>query len=234
MKAMILAAGLGQRMRPLTNHLPKPMLPLGGKPLLDYHLEKLPAAGITQVIINLAYLGDKIRAYVGDGQRYGLEVIYSEEPEPLETGGALLKALPLLGESPFLLINGDVWCDLDLRQFSQHRLRETQMGHLLLIPNPDFHPRGDFALGAQQYLLPDPQQQHPWRYTFAGISLLRPELIATYPHRRHKFPLVEVLRHAIDRGQLSAEVHTGQWSDIGTPERLHALEQQLQATATSR
>src|SRR6187431_2835294 len=149
MKAMILAAGLGNRMRPLTNHTPKPLLCAAGKPLIEYHLENLQRAGIREVIINLAYLGEKIRAHLGDGQRFGLEIIYSSEPEPLETGGALLQALDLLGTDTFLLINGDVWCDLDIAQFIQqpcveNRVAENQLGHLLLVANPEFHPRGDF------------------------------------------------------------------------------------------
>lgn len=226
MIAMILAAGLGQRMRPLTDHTPKPLLPAAGKPLLDYHLEQLAGAGITRVIINLAHLGEKIRTHVGDGSRYGLDVSFSEEPEPLETGGALRQAMPLLGEQPFLLINGDVWCDLDLASFCRQGLGDGLLGHLLLVPNPAFHPQGDFALEGSQ-LVPDPQQIHPHRYTFAGISLLHPQLIQGYPHLRYKFPLGEALRHFIELGQISAQVHHGQWSDVGTPERLAALEQYL-------
>ena len=227
MKAMILAAGLGQRMRPLTDHLPKPLLPVGGTPLLQYHFERIRAAGISQVIINLAYLGEKIREFAGDGNRFGLEIIYSEEPEPLETAGAILNAMHLLGDKPFLLINGDVWCDFNLGTFSQHPLTSRHSGHLLLVDNPDFHPQGDFALNDDGLLLPDPEKKYPHRYTFAGVSLLRPQLVDYYPLKRTKFPLVEVLRDAIDKGQLTGAIHTGQWSDIGTPERLQALEQQL-------
>lgn len=229
MIAMILAAGLGQRMRPLTDHTPKPLLPAAGKPLLDYHLERLAGAGITRVIINLAHLGEKIRAHVGDGSRYGLAVSYSEEAEPLETGGALRQAMPLLGDQAFLLINGDVWCDLDLASFCRQGLGDRLLGHLLLVPNPAFHPQGDFALEGSQ-LVPDPQQNHPHRYTFAGISLLRPQLIQDYPQQRYKFPLGEALRHFIALGRISAQLHQGHWSDVGTPERLAALEQYLHQT----
>ena len=231
MIAMILAAGLGQRMRPLTDHTPKPLLPAAGKPLLDYHLERLAQAGISRVIINLAHLGEKIRAHVGDGRRYGLEVSYSEETEPLETGGALRQAMPLLGGEPFLLLNGDVWCDVDLASFCQQPLSPGHLGHLLLVANPEFHPQGDFALEGRQ-LVPDPEQRHPHRYTFAGISLLRPELIQDYPQLRYKFPLGEALRHNIGQGRISAQVHQGHWSDVGTPERLAALEQYLRHTQT--
>lgn len=227
MKAMILAAGLGQRMRPLTDHLPKPLLSAGDKPLLDYHLENIARAGIREVIINLAYLGEKIRAHVGDGSRFGLQVSYSPEPEPLETGGAILHALELLGDEPFLLINGDVWCDLALDKFTQHVLGDDQLGHLLLVANPDFHPLGDFALESNGYLIDDTDKTHPQRFTFAGISLLKPALIATYPDQRQKFPLGEVLRRAIHQHQLTAEVHRGHWSDVGTPARLQQLDNYL-------
>ena len=224
MKAMILAAGLGQRMRPLTDHLPKPMLSVGGKPLLQYHLEHVHAAGIRQVVINLAYLGEKIRAFVGDGSRFDLQVEYSEEPEPLETAGAILKALPLLGDEPFVLVNGDVWSDYPLQNLVRHSLERRYNGHLVLVPNPAFHPAGDFALAQDGLLLAGTDQP---RYTFAGISLLRPHMIADYPQRREKFPLGEVLRHEIAHGRLTAEVYRGAWSDVGTPERLVDLDSEL-------
>lgn len=228
MKAMILAAGLGNRMRPLTDHTPKPLLCAGGKPLIEYHLNNLQRAGIREVIINLAYLSEKIRAHLGDGQQFELKIRYSTEPEPLETGGAILHALDLLGTEPFLLINGDVWCDLDLALFSQHPFTETQLGHLMLVPNPEFHPLGDFTLASNGQLLDDPEKNHlPQRFTFGGISLLKPELIANYPDKRQKFPLVEVLRRAINNGHLTAQVHQGHWSDVGTPARLQELENYL-------
>lgn len=227
MKAMILAAGLGQRMRPLTDNLPKPLLCLAGKPLLQYHLEALARTGITEVVINLAYLGHKIREYVGDGSRFGLQVQYSEEPEPLETAGALLKALPLLGEEPFLLVNGDVWTDFDFRTLAQHQLAPGVDAHLVLVPNPDFHPKGDFALDADHRLVEDAGLL---RHTFAGLSLIHPRLIGDYPHQRPKFPLVEVLRHAIPHKRISGCIYTGRWSDIGTPERLQLLEGELCTT----
>lgn len=232
MKAMILAAGLGNRMRPLTDHTPKPLLCAGGKPLIEYHLENVQRAGIREVIINLAYLGEKIRAHLGDGQQFGLKIIYSTEPEPLETGGAILHALDLLGEEFFLLVNGDVWCDLEFAQFIQQPFVATtfatkQLGHLLLVPNPEFHPQGDFALASNGVLLDDPEKTHPQRFTFGGISLLKPELIASYPDKRQKFPLVDVLRRAIDNGQLTGKLHHGHWSDVGTPQRLQALNDYL-------
>lgn len=234
MKAMILAAGLGNRMRPLTDHLPKPLLPVDGKPLIEFHLENIARAGITEVIINLAYLGEKIRAHLRDGSRFGLDIQYSDEPEPLETGGAILHALPTLGDEPFLLVNGDVWCDLEFAQFiqsSQILTTKNLQGHLLLVPNPEFHPLGDFALDESGLIIEDVEKQRPNRFTFGGISLLNPQLIAQYPDRRQKFPLVEVLRLAISNQQLAGQVFRGHWSDVGTPERLHELQEHLQRHA---
>jgi len=228
MKAMILAAGLGQRMRPLTDKLPKPLLCLAGKPLLQYHLEALARAGIKEVVINLAYLGHMIRAYVGDGSRFGLQVQYSEEAEPLETAGGLLKALPLLGDEPFILVNGDVWTDFDLGQLSQTRLAAGIDAHLVLVPNPDFHPKGDFSLSSEGKLLDSTDLP---KHTFAGMSLIHPGLIRDYPQQRPKFPLVEVLRYAITRQRISGQLYEGRWSDIGTPERLHALDRELCKTS---
>ncbi len=221
MKAMILAAGLGRRMLPLTETCPKPLLQAGGKPLLQFHLEALAAAGITEVVINLAYLGEQIAEFVGDGSRFGLEVQYSREPEPLETGGALFKALPLLGEQPFLLLNGDVWCDLDLGDFIQPPLAPNCDGRLLLVPNPEFHPQGDFAISPQGFLTQEPGLTC---HTFAGVSLLRPRLISHYPERRAKFPLLEALKPAVAAGRLEGRLYPGQWSDVGTPERLEQLD----------
>ena len=224
-KAMILAAGLGQRMRPLTDTLPKPMLSAGGKPLLQYHLEALAKVGVREVIINLAYLGNKIRAFVGNGERFGLTVSYSEEPEPLETAGALLNALPLLGDEPFLLINGDVWTDYPLADLTACTLQDDEDAHLVLVPNPEFHPVGDFSPNASCRLENNPDLE---KFTFAGISLIHPRLINSYPNKRLKFPLGEVLRFGIAQDRISAEVYRGNWNDVGTPERLVHLDTQLQ------
>jgi MurNAc alpha-1-phosphate uridylyltransferase len=224
-KAMILAAGLGQRMRPLTDTLPKPMLSAGGKPLLQYHLEALAHLGVRDVIINLAYLGDKIRTFVGTGERFGLTVSYSEEPEPLETAGAVLNALHLLGNEPFLLINGDVWTDYPLARMITYSLCDDEDAHLVLVPNPEFHPAGDFSPNVSGRLENNP---HLEKFTFAGISLIHPRLISHYPNIRMKFPLGEVLRFGIAQNRISAEVYGGNWSDVGTPERLANLNAQLQ------
>lgn len=228
MKAMILAAGLGNRMRPLTDHTPKPLLKAGDRSLIEHHLLNLCRAGVKDVVINLAYLGEKIRQYLGDGNTFGLTIHYSPEPEPLETGGAILHAAELLGDEPFLLINGDVWCDLDLSKFCEHSRKHTgTLGNLLLVPNPEFHPRGDFALSDNGLLLDDTAAPTDRKFTFAGISYLSPALITSYPNKRQKFPLVEAFRHAISNSLLSGEVFYGNWSDVGTPERLAALDNQL-------
>lgn len=227
MKAMILAAGLGNRMRPLTDHLPKPLLCAGGKPLIEYHLENLQRSGIREVIINLAYMGEKIRAHLGNGERWNLQIQYSQEPEPLETGGAIRCALTLLGAETFLLINGDVWCDLEFGSFITNSFDTDQLGHLLLVPNPSFHPSGDFALTDSGILINGANEDHAQCFTFAGVSLLKPELISCYPYQREKFPLVEAFRHAIGKQQLNGEVYNGHWSDVGTPERLQELEKYL-------
>jgi MurNAc alpha-1-phosphate uridylyltransferase len=227
MKAMILAAGLGNRMRPLTDNTPKPLLRAAGKPLIEYHLENLQRAGVREVVINLAYLGEKIRTHLGDGTRWNLQIRYSQEHEPLETGGAILRALDLLGDETFLLVNGDVWCDIEFSELTSTILKPIHQGHLLLVPNPGFHPHGDFALDSSGLLLDDPEKSHPQRFTFAGISLLKPELVSTYPNKREKFPLVEAFRHAITQHKLSGHTFHGHWSDVGTPERLHDLDNHL-------
>lgn len=217
MKAMILAAGRGERMRPLTDHTPKPLLPAGGKPLIQHHIEKLAAAGFRQLVINHAHLGAQIEAALGDGARWGLSIQYSAEQQALETGGGIFRALPLIGPDPFLVINGDVWTDLDLA-----RLRRPPEGlaHLVLVDNPPHHPGGDFALC--DGLVSDTGGT---RLTFAGIGVYRPELFAGC--RPGAFPLAPLLRSAMARGQVSGEHHRGRWLDVGTPERLQTLERML-------
>lgn len=221
MKAMILAAGRGTRMGSLTQNTPKPLLPVHGVPLIEWHLRKLAAAGIDEVIVNLAYLGEQIRDYLGDGSQWGLRLVYSVEPEPLETGGAIWHARALLGEMPFLLVNADVYTDLDYNHLRNYTLPVEQLGHLLLVPNPDFKASGDFSLDTAGKL--QRPERHPPGYTFSGVSLLRPALVTDYPRRRRAFPLVEAFQQALDQGRLSGEVYTGLWSDVGTPERLAAL-----------
>lgn len=220
MKAMILAAGLGKRMRPLTNTLPKPLLEVRGAPLIAHHLQALADAGVREVVINLAYRGEQIRDYVGNGTHWGLRVAYSTEPEPLETGGAILKAEPLLGSEPFLLVNADVFTDLDYAPLTQHELGNS-LAHLVMVPNPDFKDRGDFALDGAGRITALPEGQAG--VTFAGVSVIDPALVMGYPEKRPRFALVEALRWAMAQDRLTGRLHNGLWSDVGTPERLERL-----------
>lgn len=224
MKAMILAAGFGKRMRPLTDDLPKPLLCVGGKPLIVYHLERLQNLGVTEVVINVAYLGQKIIEALGDGERWGMTITYSVEDEPLETAGAILKALPLLGEAPFLLVNGDVWTDFDLSILMGSRLSDESLGRLVLVPNPDHNSAGDFALHGELLLH---NTEVDAGYTYSGMALLHPNIVGRYSERRQAFPLREVFEDAIAQDRLHGLVYSGQWWDIGTPERLRELDQQL-------
>ncbi len=215
---MILAAGRGERMRPLTDHTPKPLLPVGGKCLIEYHLAALAAAGFTEVVINHAHLGGQIEQRLGSGDRYGVKIHYSAEQGALETGGGIFRALPLLGDTPFLVVNGDVWCDYP---FAQLREAETTGAHLVLVPNPPQHPAGDFLL--HKGVVSD--QGEGERYTFSGIGLYHPSLFDGC--EAGAFPLAPLLRRAMARGQVSGELFEGQWFDIGTPERLQQLDHML-------
>lgn len=221
MKAMILAAGLGTRMRPLTDHTPKPLLKAGGKPLIVWHLENLAAAGFKEVIINIAWLGWQIPEALGDGTRWGLKLHYSDEQAEtaLETAGGIIKALPLLGSDPFLVVNGDVWCDYACLP---QTLASHTLAHLILVNNPEHHPMGDFALHAGRA-----RNTGESKLTFSGIGYYHPALFAglTYGKRA----LGTVLRAAIDQDCVSAEHYQGVWLDIGTPERLAQLDQSLNA-----
>ncbi len=219
---MVLAAGFGKRMRPLTDRMPKPLIPVLGKPLIEYTLERLSAAGVERVVINLAHLGGQIRDHLGGGERFGLEIRYSEESEPLETAGGITKALPLLGEGPFLVANGDVWCDFDFSSWLCNPLPQNCPGRLLMVPNPPHNPEGDF--GIDNGLLSGTTKP---RYTFAGISYLKPEILTGYPNARERYGLGEVFAHNEDLMQ--AEVYEGDWCDVGTPERLNNLEERLRA-----
>ena len=218
MKAMILAAGRGERLRPLTDHTPKPLLEAGGRRLIEYHLHALAEAGFREVVINLAHLGDLIEDFLEDGARYGLRIHYSREGRhALETGGGIFHALPLLGTAPFLVINGDVWTD-----YPYARLRRAPAGlaHLVLVPNPPFHPRGDFTLANGRV-----GNEVTGRLTFSGLGVYRPELFAHCSGGA--FPLAPLLRKAATAGKVSGECHSGAWLDVGTPERLAALRARL-------
>jgi len=210
--AMILAAGRGERMRPLTDRTPKPLLRVAGKPLIQYHIEALVRAGIRELVINHAHLGGQLEAYLGDGTRYGASITYSPEPDgALETGGGIFNALPLLGEGPFLVVNGDVWTDYD---FSKLRCAEGKLAHLVMVANPPHNPVGDFLLTAAGDLL---DAEGP-RLTFSGIGLYRPALFEGC--RSGPFPLAPLLRQAMAAGRVTGEQHPGVWMDLGTPERL--------------
>jgi MurNAc alpha-1-phosphate uridylyltransferase len=215
---MILAAGRGERMRPLTDSTPKPLLMVGGKPLIVWHLEALVSAGIHEVIINHAWLGEQIPQALGDGCRWGVSIRYSAEGNVgLETGGGIVNALPLLGDAPFLLLNGDVFTDINLTDLVQRGLAQEMLAHLCLVDNPEHHPKGDFSLSPQGLVSDTPS------LTFAGVSLISPALFTQCQSGR--FPLAPLLRRAMQTQQVSGEYHRGFWLDVGTPERLNYLQQ---------
>ncbi len=215
MKAMILAAGRGERMRPLTDHTPKPLLKAAGKTLIAYNIENLAAAGYTEIVINIAHLGEQIKAYCGDGARWQVSIAYSDEGETaLETAGGIAKALPLLGAEPFLVINADIVCDFPLASLHD---RQIDMAHLVMIKNPPHHPAGDFCLNANGLL--SAQGDNP--LTFSGIGVYHPELFKDIPVAPLK--LRPVLNRAIQQQQIRGEEYNGLWMDIGTPARLETL-----------
>jgi MurNAc alpha-1-phosphate uridylyltransferase len=223
---MILAAGRGERMRPLTDHLPKPLLPVGGKRLIEYHLEALAAAGFSEVVINHAHLGEQIEQLLGGGERYGVSIHYSPEGEALETGGGIFRALPLLGDSPFVVVNGDVWCDYP---FARLRAVVTTGAHLVLVPNPPQHPDGDFLLRQGAVFDKAQRSEGEQTLTFSGIGLYHPSLFDGC--KAGAFPLAPLLRRAMAEGRVSGERFDGRWFDIGTPERLRELDQMLPGRA---
>jgi MurNAc alpha-1-phosphate uridylyltransferase len=212
---MILAAGKGERMRPLTLHTPKPLIALAGVPLIEYHLRALAQAGFTEVVINHAWLGEKIEAYLGDGERFSMHITYSRESQPLETGGGILQALKYLGDKPFVVVNGDIWTDYD---FAALRQPLEGLAHLVLMDNPEHHPEGDFSLQQSRVRAPDTLPT----LTYSGIAVLHPQLFADC--FGGAFKLAPLLRQAIAQGQVSGEHFTGHWIDIGTQERLAAAE----------
>lgn len=251
MRAMILAAGRGERMRPLTDTCPKPLLPVGGRPLIAWHLERLARAGITDILVNHAWLGERIEAALGDGRACGVRLSYSAESPALETAGGIARALPFFQGRPFLVMNGDVWCDWD--PVRAIRLAAAwpadRLAHLVLVDNPGHHPEGDFVLHADGLVAPRPDAGpggHPDEHgrtppddaprtpapalTFAGIGLYRPALFAgTDPDR--PAPLAPLLRRAMAARAVSGERHAGRWIDVGTPARLAALDAELSGRA---
>ncbi|MEA2048004.1 MAG: nucleotidyltransferase family protein [Campylobacterota bacterium] len=218
MKAMILAAGLGTRMRPLTDNTPKPLLKVGGIPLIVWHLERLGHDDFKDIIINIAHLGYQIPEALGDGSNWGVNIIYSDEQKEgaLESAGAIVKALPLLGEETFLVLNGDIFTDYD---FQYHRkLADGILAHLVLVPNPEHNPQGDFALDGNRVI--DNKQ-----YTFSGIGYYAPKLFEGVPYG--KSALAPLLREAMKEGKVTGELYEGEWLDIGTPQRLELLNAEL-------
>jgi MurNAc alpha-1-phosphate uridylyltransferase len=218
MKAMILAAGRGERMRPLTDATPKPLLEVGGRSLLDYHMQALAGAGIRDVVINLSWHGQQIEDHIGDGSRFGVTVRYSPEgPVPMETGGGIQRALSLLGAEPFWLVNGDVYCDYT---YTTRSLTPDVLAHLVMVSNPPHHLAGDFALRDNRV-----QPSGSPTYTYSGIAVLSPALLAGCAPG--KFPLAPLLTAAAAQGRVTGELFSGLWRDVGTPERLEMLDQQL-------
>lgn len=233
--ALIFAAGLGERMRPLTDSTPKPLLQAGGKPLIVWHLEKLAAAGVHYVVINTSHLADQFPATLGDGSRWGLRIRYAYEgPTPLETGGGMLNALPLLGDAPFLAVNGDIHSDVDYASLPSD---PQGLAHLVMVDNPAHHPEGDFRLGAEGYLHDDGAP----RLTFSGIGIYRQDLLREWQGvigptpgaeaRPPRFKLAPLLRAAMAAGRVHGAHHRGAWTDVGTPARLAELDARLRHQA---
>lgn len=221
MKAMILAAGKGERLRPLTLHTPKPLVCAGGVPLIEYQLRALRLAGFDQLVINHAWLGQQIEDYLGDGVQFGVSILYSPEGEPLETGGGIFKALPLLGDEAFVIANGDIWTDFDYASL-HGALAEGDLAHLVLVDNPGHHSRGDFCLRGGR--LSDYREGAP-SLTYSGIAVLHPALFDGC--EPGAFKLAPLLRQAMEAGRVSGVQHHGRWVDVGTHERLADVERQL-------
>jgi len=214
MKAMLLAAGRGERLRPLTDDLPKPLVEANGKALIDYHLENLQSSGIEEVVINTCWKGDRLVKHLGDGSRYGMEISYRHESTALETAGGVANALDLLGDQPFLLISADIWCDAKLSTLIN--TASEQLAHIMLVKNPAHHPEGDFSL-QNKFVVPRTANSS----TYAGIGIYSPELFKYLPPG--PVPLLKVLTSAISKSQMTGQIYQGPWFDIGTVDRLAAL-----------
>lgn len=218
MKAIILAAGRGERLRPLTDETPKPLIEVAGKSLIEYHLSNLAAAGFKEIIINTAWLAEKIHQQLGNGERYGVSIQYSDEGSALETAGGIINALPLIGDNPFLVVNGDIWCDFDFSTLPT--LENGVQAHLVLVNNPDHNEKGDFSL-QEKYVknTGDPM------YTYSGIGLYSPAFFAEQQPGRT--PLAPIIRNKINNNLISGQYYNGLWTDVGTIERLQELDKQL-------
>ncbi len=210
---MLLAAGFGKRMRPLTDYTPKPLIPVLGKPLIEYALERLAAAGVTRVVVNLAHLGEQIRDHLGSGERWGVQIQYSAEDEPLETAGGIIHALPLLAPSPFLVINGDIWCDFPLATL---RGVKCDYAHLVMVRNPAHNPRGDFCLRSGRI-----RQDGEPKFTYSGLAVYHPRFFDGCSGG--KWSVVPLLQQTMESRLVTGQLHNGAWFDSGTPERLAAL-----------
>jgi len=220
-KVMLLAAGVGERMRPLTDHTPKPLLQVAGVPLLEHHIRRLAEAGLTDLLINVAHLGQQIIDYCGDGSRWGVSIAYSPEAAPLETAGGIINAMPLLGQQPFMVVNGDVWTDYPFRPLaSRGLLSASRSAHLVLVDNPPQHPLGDYTLSDTATL--EIKKPDACGYTYAGVALFSPRFFAGVS--AGKLALRPLLDKAISSSQVSGEHYTGSWVDVGTPERLQQLD----------
>ncbi|WP_111894112.1 N-acetylmuramate alpha-1-phosphate uridylyltransferase MurU [Acinetobacter sp. MB5] len=223
MKAMILAAGLGNRMRPLTLHTPKPLLEVADKPLIVWHIEKLQKIGVTDIVINTAWLAEKLIATLGTGEQFGVTIHWSNEGEGLETAGGIIRALPLLGEKPFILVNGDVWTNYDFAPLLNVELG-GDLAHLMLVENPVQHPHGDFVLHAQKAYTFEQNQQGE-ALTYSGIAVVAPQMFAGLEDGKR--PLAPLLKQAMQQGLISASKLAAAWVDVGTPERLSDLDRQI-------
>jgi len=224
MRAMILAAGLGNRLKPLTNTIPKPMILVGGKPLLQWHIERLVRANVKEIVINISWLGDQIEKYFGNGSDFGANILWSREQSPLETGGGIYNALKLLGEEPFTVINADVWTQFPLETLTKYTLPPKILAHLLLVKNPAHNKSGDFALKNDIVGYEKP------RHTFSGISILSPKIFKIIDISSNVFSLLSVLEPAILSGKVSGMLFSEDWYDVGTMTRLNVLNQSLIGT----
>lgn len=219
MKVMLLAAGVGERMRPLTDHTPKPMLKVQGIPLLEHHIRRLVDAGFTDLVINVSHLAEQIVDYFADGRRWGARIVWSREAQPLETGGGIINALPLLGEAPFMVVNGDIWTDYPFARLNDLVPLSNGGGHLVMVGNPPQHPQGDFVLGAEGKL--KARLPHESGLTYAGLAVYTCGFLSGVAGGI--LPLRPLLDRAIERQCLCGEYYSGQWVDVGTPERLSQL-----------
>lgn len=226
MKIMLLAAGRGERMRPLSDHTPKPLLEVGGKALIVWHIENLARSGLTDLLINHAHLGEQIVRYLGDGKHFGVNIRYSAEPIALETAGGIANALCILGDAPFAVINADIYCDYDFAQLPLRAAtlsKNSDTAHLVLVNNPEQHPKGDFGLQDARVTDTSP------KLTFSGIGIYSPAIFHSIPPGSLA-PLAPLLRDQIARGKVSGEHYSGHWVDVGTPQRLQQLDNHLRAT----